>query len=84
MVVGTPIRETMELPPPGPAWSSARRRSGLSQERLAGRVGITSRTLRNLERPGCRDVTPAIRRVVAIELWLALGGQHPFTTTEED
>lgn len=72
----------MELPPPGEAWTAARRRTGLSQEQLALRVGITSRTLRNLERPGCWDVTPAIKRVVAIELWLAAGGRDPFT--EED
>jgi DNA-binding XRE family transcriptional regulator len=81
-MAGTPYPAS-ELPPPGRAWIAARNRTRLSQERLAEIVGVSVRTLRNLERPGCRDVSPAIRRVVALELYLELGYRDPFIPTEE-
>jgi DNA-binding XRE family transcriptional regulator len=74
----------MQLPVAGPEWGRARRRANLSQAALAARVGITKRTIANLEGPGNRDVTPAIRRVVALELWIALGWVDPFTPTAEE
>jgi hypothetical protein len=73
-----------ELPAAGPEWGRARRRANLSQAALAARVGITKRTIANLEGPGNRDVTPAIRRVVALELWIAIGWVDPFTPTAKE
>lgn len=69
-----------ELPPAGSvAWANARREARLSQIHLASRVGVTARTLRNLE-GGNEAVSLAVRRVVALELFIALG-RDPFEPT---
>ena len=68
-----------ELPAPGPAWVEARERVGLTQVALAIHAGVDEKTVRNLERPGTRDVRMAIRRVVALELWVANDWRDPFS-----
>jgi hypothetical protein len=71
----------LELPPPGPAWTSARERNRFSRAELARRIPCSRWSIRRLEQAG-GEVSDLLRRLAYLELRLACGGNNPFDESE--
>jgi transcriptional regulator with XRE-family HTH domain len=66
----------LDVPSCGPEWAGARQRAKLRQIDLARRLGVTTRTIRNLERDRGSGVSLAIRRLALAEIRLELLHHH--------